>query len=317
MPSPLDKFKNQAPATSPLAKFKRTVVPEPVSEPEDKDGPGVGAALLAAGAAGAGALALRNPAMAKTALKKAYDVGTGLRYGSMLSGMAVPKSALGNVGAAVTGSIERRSLSPLKEFFSPQTARRFGQVLKSGETTDVQGTQVGRMNPFGRIMGAGDTATREALQRAGLSADEAARLTLQSPVSVNVGGREMLDNPVAQYIVPFRRTPFNQFFGGMKATYDRPAIAAGYGAAGAAMGANEDIDPRTIGMAAPLASIYALPFVLGATAARYTEKPSDTGKVIAGSAPISEYGLNTAVTEPLRAFKRPAAVSALKYFLGE
>jgi hypothetical protein len=315
MPGPLDQFK-QRPAPSSLDQYKRRVLSVPEEEVVEEEGPGLGSALLGAGAVGAAALAMRNPALAKTAVGKVGNALNALRYTSMLSGLAVPKSMAGNVGAAATAAIERRSVAPLREFFKPQTAKDFFAELKSGGQAGAFGQQTGRMNPFGRLMGAGDTATRSALQRAGLTDQEAARLTLQSPVSLKVGGTEMLENPVANYILPFRRTPFNQFFGGMKAMTQRPGIAAGYGAAGATMGANEDIDPRTIAMTAPLASVYALPFVLGATAARYAEKPSEAGQVIAGAAPVSEYSINSAVTDPLRPFKRPAAVSALKYLLG-
>ena len=97
---------------------------------------------------------------------------------------------------------------------------------------------------------------------------------------------------------------------------ERPGLSAAYGAAGATLGSNEEIDPRTLGLLAPLASIYTLPFVLGAAAGRSFVKPSEVGQTIGGASPISEYGLAGAVS-PLRPFRRPAALSALRYLRGE
>lgn len=294
------------------------------------EGPGVGSALAGAAALGVGALAARNPALARSALGKLGRVLMGTRYGAMLSGLAVPKSILGNVGAATTAAIERRSLEPLKTFFRPQTARTFFRELRRpGVTEGAQGNlfktttggaqafgePVGRLNPFGRVMGAGDTATREALKEAGLTEAEALRLTLQSPEYIAAGAKMGLETLPGRIAVPFRRTGFNQFFGGLRAMAERPGIAAGYGATGAALGANEDIDPRTLGLLAPLASIYTLPFILGAAATRSRVKPSDLMKVIGGASPVSEYGLASLV-DPTRPFRKPAALSALEYLRG-
>ncbi len=291
--------------------------PVPTTTDED-EGQGVLPALIGAGVVGAGALALRNPAAARAAGSRLGRLLTGARYTSMLSGLAVPKSILGNVGAATAGAIEQRSFAPLRQFFSPTTVREFGRELVSPTTQPAAyGQATGRWNPFGRIMGAGDTATQAALRRAGITAERAEELALQSPKYVVGPAKEALESPVGKLLVPFRRTGFNQFYGGLQAMKEHPRVAAGYGLAGAALGSNEDIDPRTIGLLSPLASVYTLPFVLGATAARYRVKPGEAGRVVGGASPISEYGIQTLATEPFKPFYRPAAMSALRYLRGE
>ena len=143
-------------------------VAPPEDTPEESRGPGVGTALAAAAGIGGAAFLARNPALARTALSKLGSILGSARYAAMLSGFAVPKSIAGNVGAAVTGALERKSLAPIKEFFSPSTVREFGRELRGGKGAAF-GQATGRWNPMGRIMGAGDTATRGALQRAGLT----------------------------------------------------------------------------------------------------------------------------------------------------
>src|SRR3990167_4452923 len=95
-------------------------------------------ALLAAGGALAGGLALRNPSMAKAAASKAFDVLQGARHLGALSGTAVPKSAIGNIGAPFVAAAERRSLEPIKQFFSKQTVKDYARELRDPEVGIAQ-----------------------------------------------------------------------------------------------------------------------------------------------------------------------------------
>ena len=261
-----------------------------------------GISPLAAGAGalalGAGALALKKPQLAG----KAYDALLAARYVPMLSGFAVPKSMAGNVGAVLASSAERRSMEPLKQFFSRQTARDFGRELRtptargSGHVTQ----QAGRYNPFGRIMGAGDEATQRALQRAGLTPAQSAEQTLQTPLPASWA--KPLGNRIGRTLVPFQRTPFNQFLQISKASGEHPGIAAGAALAGAATGAATE-DWRTPGLVAPFAGRYSGPFALGAVAGRAYSGGKDAARTAFGISPTSDESMAGPIMDPLRAYK--------------
>lgn len=277
------------------------------------EGPGWGtAALVGGGLLAAGALA-RNPGLAKTGLTKLNN----LRLQSMLSGFAVPKSILGNVGAAVNEALERRSLTPLAEFFSPQTVKEFAQQYRSGGVAGpVAGYNPGKgwFPSPGRIMGAGDAATRSALQRGGLTAEEAERSVLQAPVTGHLG--DFLNTPLARYAFPFRRTPWNQMFEGGKAIASHPVLSAGYGAAGGATGAAtaEDQYPISIGLGTAASARYGMPFALGALIGRKLAGGKGAGTAASQILPVSEYGVEQSFTEPLTPFnpEETAAIRALR-----
>lgn len=266
----------------------------------------VGAGVAAAGLAG---LALKNP----QAAKKAYDAALSLRYIPMLSGLAVPKSLMGNVGAAGMAGLERKSFDPLKQLFSRQTAREFVGELRNptARGTGHVAQQAGRYNPFGRVMGAADVATQNALQRAGLTAGEAAEHTLQSPVPAKYA--KAMGTPLGRLMIPFQRTGFNQLFGGLKATGQHPGIAAGAAAAGGAVGAETE-DLMTPGIVSPLAGRYGLPFILGAAVGKRLSGGTrhEAERVGFGLSPTSDEAMLGPFMDPTKQF-RPSILSVLKY----
>jgi len=326
-PRPLSEFVGRsAPDTLDVSPVAVEDVSAPVPAAND-DGPGLGSALLAGGALAAGALALRNPQMAKSAASKIGGWLNEARYGSMLSGMAIPKSAMGNIGAAVVTSAERGSTRPLREFLSTQTVRDWvdnvwnakalgqaaGGQMQSGVT---QGSSW--LNLPGRIIGAGDVATRNALVRAGLTEKEAAIQLLQRPVTDKTL-KKAFDNPVARYLFPFRTVPLNTFREGllrMDPTAANPHRLVSLGAmgAGAVTGAVTD-DPRTVAMTSPIAGTYAMPYVVGGMIGKYLTGDGEVGpakQVVAGMSPYSDYAIGT-LLDPLRPYTKPAALGALDY----
>lgn len=310
-----------APAQPPLQPFRAAPLERyrrPAAQDGDEaTGSGIALALGALGL-GAGALIMRNPQMAKSGagqLVKALNVG---RMTSMLSGLAVPKSVLGNVGAVVTEAAERKSLTPLRQFFSPQTYRDYKQALKLGGQV---GPQPGgsRWNPPGRLMGAGDVATRNALQRAGLTAEEAAKAVLQAPLPPSLASA--LESPAGQLLVPFRRTPWNQFIEGFETLkFKHPVVASGVMGAGAVHGAAaaDERYPVTTGLGIAAASRYGLPYAIGTLLGRRLAGAKTSGSALSSALPFSEYGFETSLTEPLKPFtpEGVAGVRVLKRFLG-
>ena len=274
------------------------------------------------GAVGAG-LALRKPMATLKGLNA-------LRLQLMLSGFALPKSILGNVGAVAAESMERGSTKPLREFFSRQTLRDAKDAWKATKAAGPMpgvdpGTTLsiaGRNLPSpGRAMGAMDVATRNSLERSGLSADDAARAVFQTPLEGQLAST--LETEPAKYLIPFRRTPFNQFFEGFKAMGKEnraahPRVLAGYGAAGAVHGATtaDEQYPVTIPLAIAGAAKYGVPYALAALASRHYLGQAKTPGGVAGTIlPLSEYGIESGITAPERAFE-PAAVRAIRRMRG-
>jgi hypothetical protein len=281
-------------------------------------------AAVTAGVVGAAALAARNPAVLGRVARGVQD----LRILSMLSGLAPAKSVLGNVGATVYSGIERGSLAPLRELFSPKTARDAVQAFRQGAqsaTVPSSGTVIAKANIPGRVMGALDQATRGALMRAGLSSDEAAREVLQAPLGKN-RFTQALASPVGQYLVPFQRTPFNTLIEGLETlrpenlqTIGQKAALGTSIASGAATGAAAE-DPRTIALGTAFSGRRGLPFAASAAATRYLQGASkrDASEVLQGISPVSDYslsqGLLAPVTDPLHAIApKPAAIPAFAY----
>lgn len=282
---------------------------------EDSGMGGLGAGIAGvAGLAGAAALAARNPGM----LSKAFKYGNAARMQLMLSGYAAPKSILGNVGSSVIASAERGSLDPLKAFFSRQTLQDVKSAYKSG-VQGIPGANLPGPTP-GRIMGAFDEATQKAHVRGGLTAEEAEKQVLQTPLTkerVGVLG-DVLNSPVAHAVIPFRRTPINQFVEGLdilKNPGRNPKTLGAVAAAGAAHGAatSDTPYPKSIPLATAAAGRYSLPYALSALVGRKVLGGGKTGGGIAsGALPVSEYGIEQSVTNPLKPFVDPAMVAAIR-----
>lgn len=280
-------------------------------------------AMIGAGVAGAGALALHNPAAAKA-------IGTGiseLRQMSMLTGLAPLKSLLGNIGGTVNASIERGSLKPLSELFSGKTLEDVIAAYKAGSTySDAASGPVSKfVNKLGiptpgRVMGAFDDASQSALQRAGLSSKEAAAEMLQAPIDKSFS--KALSNPVARWLIPFRRTPFNQLKEGMNTfnadTVGKKAALAYNMGTGAVSGATAE-EPQTVGLTAAASGRYAVPHVIAAGLARAAVSGSKAkgAQLMQGMTPVSDYSLSEGVLgpvmDPTKVIPRPAAIPAYDY----
>jgi hypothetical protein len=284
---------------------------------DDDSGWDLGDVVLGGGALiGAAALARRNP---KNALSKLFGVANQARQQLMLSGLAVPKSILGNVGATAIESAERRSLEPLKQLFSRQTLRDIATNYKAN--VPYPGTKALPGPMPGRIMSAFDDATQSAMQRAGLTPKESARAVLQTPLPGKLG--EAMDSPAAQWLIPFRRTPFNQFMEGLETLKGaniakHPGVMATVGAAGAAHGAaTEDTRyPVSLGLGTAAAGRYGIPYILAAIAGRKLAGGRTSAGLAGTILPVSEYGITSGIEDPLGAFAEPAAVKALRQLAG-
>lgn len=313
-----------------------------VTGPPPTSGPGWKTAL-AGGAALAAAVAVKNPKLAKTAIGKIGDFLNGVRYTSMLSGFATPQSLLGNVGEVGVQALERGSMKPIQQFFSKRTAKAFGKALYHGETVgpvagglESTAGAVGahRLNPFGRIMGAADKATRGALTRSGLTEKAAEAAVLQKPLEPRYA--EALDSSVARTMFPFRRTPTNLFLEGFgnirkaegsvkKLLAGAPllpeelrqlALTAGMGAAGGAHGAAtaDDSFPVSTALATALANRYGVPYAMGVFLGRHFAGGNDsTSNAISSILPFAEYGVESTLAEPFRSFN-PANAAAVRAY---
>jgi len=306
--------------------------------PAESTGPGWGtAAALGAGALGAGLIA-HNP---QAAWQGAKAVGRGLgaaRQQLMLSGLAPVKSFLGNIGSTAIESAERGSMAPLKSLFSMDTLRDLKNIYRTGGAETAQhalpgmGTAVGKAldtgttlpGPMpGRIMGAMDEAARNALVRSGvgISPTEAEKIMFQAPLPGKLG--TALDNPIMRYLIPFRRTPFNQLIEGAKTFAPETArqtamlgTSLGAGAAHGAATADERF-PMSVGLGAAAASKYGLPYSIGALGGRYLAGGQGGGGLASTAVPIGEYGIESGISAPLQPFTDPAALRALRRILGE
>lgn len=321
-------------------KTTTTAAPPPVDEdyvpsaPVD-EGPGIGTAAVAGAATlGAGALLAKLKGMpgAVGAVGKGAAYLNAIRQQLMLSGMALPKSLLGNVGTGVEAAVEGRGTGALKEILSMQTVRDAARAVRSGtgqRANPAGSTQVelpGILAIPGRLMGGVDEATQAALRRSGASADEAANATLQTPLSQNYGKfADALDSPAAQYLHPFRRTPFNQFIEGlkkMKAAGDGDTAArrgmAIYGAAGAAHGAAtaDDSVPMSLPFGVAASGRYGLPYGVAALIGRALAGGKGGGGIAGSMLPVSEYGYEQGLTDPMKPFRKPAALTAIERVTG-
>lgn len=305
----------------------------PVDEGSDEGGLNPLLAILGLGAAGAAAhYGVKNPGVIADKLKKAGGFVGNLRMSSMLSGFAPLKSALGNLGAAGNVAMETKSLQPLKEMFSGATMDDFMRELKTPTSNfaldnSAEGASMASnsaWNPFGRVMNAGDTATRNALKRSGTTAKDAEAHVLQTPLPPQIASA--LDNPVMRYLIPFRRTPVNQALEGGRAfgrLASNPetrlpfAVHTGIGAATGATTSDEQY-PITPAFTASLAGKYGIPSYIGAILARQMVGGKEDGGMVGGMMPTSEFGTKRAL-DPTHALdfidpSKSAAYRALERF---
>jgi hypothetical protein len=315
--------------------------PDPVDVEAEEAAPEPGidpstAALGVGGlAAGAGALALAARAPGRVgSIIRGIDA---LRKQMMLSGYALPKSVLGNLGAVAETAVERGSMEPIRQLLSRQTLREAGQAWKAGGLSGgIQGVDVVQAkNPLtrlaavlspGRVMGSLDEATQGALRRSGLSATDARRAVLQAPLEGKLG--EALEGPVSQYFHPFRRTPFNQFIEGnlkmtraAKGQMSRGELTAlglqsGIGAAHGAATAESDV-PLSIPFGIAAAARGGVPYGIAALLGRLGAGGGLPGSgIVSAMLPVSEYGVESGLTDPLRPFYEPAAIRAIDRLTG-
>ena len=156
------------------------------------------------------------------------------------------------------------------------------------------------------------------MQRGGLSAEEAARANMQAPLPEWLS--KPLASPVGRYLVPFRRTPFNQFIEGFKTWTPgniHPAVQAGASSAGAVHGAatSEEKYPTSVGLGTALAAKYGLTYAAGATLGRMLAGGKGNSSTMGSALPVSEYGVTSSIEAPLKPFTDPAALRALRQLL--
>ncbi|MES2958116.1 MAG: hypothetical protein V4792_08005 [Pseudomonadota bacterium] len=269
---------------------------------------------LAGGILGALAgLGTANPAQAGKAIQS-------LRVTGMLSGTALPKSIAGNTGAMLTAAAERGSMAPIKEALRlPTNARNAVQAFRSGANPSHT-SGMGKINLPGRLIGALDEASTQALQRAGLSLDEAQRLLLTRPNPLGHGRfQKQLESPLGRFIMPFQRTPFNFGIEGMTSLNDllpgstaplrNKALTVGAIGGGAAAGTQTD-NPLALAILAAFAGPRGLPLALGAGT---TAGPQVLKRMGVGFPEGSWQDLY----DPTRPIDRPALLRMLEQLSGE
>lgn len=273
----------------------------------------IGAGLAAGGAA---ALAL---AAKKYGLGKVFDTANNIRRQGMLTGLAVPKSLLGNLGAGVTTAIEEGSLAPLKEMLRlPTNVRTAVDAFKKGATYQGQPTSAWAIP--GRILGATDEAATAALGRAGIAPEEAAKTMLQSEIDLGPQVRGALDTKLGQYLVPFRRTPINQAVGALDTMSDwssKGKVAANAAALGTGFLTGEEsegVGPTIAGTAA--FGRRGLPFAAASMLGKLAKGDSkrEAAKVMQGASPVSDYSITEGIAGPFAG--NPIPTPAILKLLG-
>lgn len=255
--------------------------------------------------------------------RQLFDEVQGLRYMGALSGRAVPKSIAGNVAAPFWAGAEKGSMAPIKEFFKPETVKTWFRELRNPTREGMTLEQQDSPNIFGRILGAGDRATTEALERGGLSHDEAARHLLRTPTGeLGITGPtgDLLRSRAGRAALMFQTTPANQIVHGGRAIAGLEgnrarALAGVAGAAGLAHGSMEDSDPIEIAMASPLAGVYSAPYLLGAGMGKLARGSTSVATgVLRGVSPVPELGRD--IIDPRR-FARPITDPAIGAWFNE
>jgi hypothetical protein len=256
--------------------------------------------LKESGGSETGALRLPTKAQLKSGIRatgklagKAFDAVNQARMTSMLSGLALPKSLIGNVGSHLTAALEGKTLKPLQVAFQ---VKNIARDLKTGWTHNVNPAQtsgIGRFNLPGRAMGAADYAAMKSLMRAGMTEADAREILLTNANTLTKW--KALQGRVGQTLVPFRTISSNQFEQGMTRWKKYPAIYAGAVVLGAVAGKNIK-DKEALALAAAFTGPYAGPFLAGAAI-------TQGGKALEGISPIPEWGIIKTMTDPFAAFK--------------
>jgi hypothetical protein len=250
------------------------------------------------------------PSTMQAAGNRVWDEVNALRVTAMLAGRAPMKSVLGNLGATGIASAERGTIAPIRELFKPETAKDWWQAFKSNQNPSAvpgqRDTFVGKyLGLPQRVMGAGDTATENALVRSGMTRAEAKEilLTEENPMAEAIG----LNTKAGQYLVPFRKTPANLFRQGLVRpgrNWKTRGLALGAGGAGMAAGANVD-DPASLGVLSAIAGPYALPFLLGAGV-------TGGARAVQGLSPVPEWSLQELVSSDPNMLKEQFVPSFMK-----
>lgn len=235
------------------------------------------------------------------------DAANKLRYFSMLSSpLTQAKNVLGNVGAATSHAAEtalggkpREAWKVLSEFFNPQTVRDAVREYNFPSTGETRwGTEQGPLGIPGRIMGAIDRGTKDALGRAGVGSDLAEEITFTNRPK-SEAGQVLTDalgrSSVGKMLVPFSRTATNILERGLERTPIIGSIAEKLsggnlqtsipkqilGAIAAAAGAEAGGDnPYVEALLAP----YSVPYSLGSGMATAAEKPGSTSADVISAA---------------------------------
>ncbi len=281
--------------------------------PAESGGLGIGTAL-AGGALVGGALLAK-----KYGLGKVFDTLNNVRRQGMLTGLAIPKSLLGNLGAGVTTAIEEGSTAPLKEMLRlPTNVKNAVGAWQRG--SQYQGQPMSRWSP-GAILGATDEAAQTALGRAGISAKDAAKTMLQNEVNLGPQVGAALNTRGGQYLVPFRRTPINQAVGALDTMFGPGSWKGGSGIANvAALGAGFETGQETegvvpTGLGAAFFGRRGVPFaaasMLGKMAKGDTKR--EAAKVMQGSSPVSDYSIIEGIQAPFEGNfgQKPALIRLL------
>ncbi len=298
----------------------RLRMPEPEQDaPEESSW--LKTALIGGGLAGAALLA-RKPGLLKSAMAgpigKIANAANVARQQMFLTGYALPKSILGGIGSGVERSIETGSTAPLREMLSMETLKDAGKAFKASSRLGPAGTPTtSKFALPGRAIGAFDTAANNALIRSGATADEASNALLQSPLPKPFAA---LENPVAQYAHPFRRTPFNQWFTGydkFQKAYEGDKTAqkglAIYGGVGAVHGAAtaDERYPISVPFGVAASARYGVPYGLGALLGRTLAGAKDGGGIADQINPVSAYGVEQGFLDPLRPVTNPPVFKLL------
>lgn len=280
-------------------------------------------------ARGAGRILRAAPQGFRPLGRQIIDEIQNLRYMGALSGRAIPKSAEGNVAAPFWAAAEHGTTRPIREFFSPQTIRSWFREFRNPTPAAQTMEQQGAPNIFGRILGAGDVATTEALVRAGRTPEEAARYLLRTPTQkLGFTGQvdRLLKSRGGKAALLFQTTPLNQAVHGGSAAFgvNPPpgvspnrlrALAALSAAAGLGQSTLTEADPLDIAMTAPLFSVYSVPYLAGAATGKIARGGAGMAREIArGISPAPELGID--VIDPRR-FVRPITRPAINTYFPE
>lgn len=234
-----------------------------------------------------------------------------LRTASMLSGMALPMSIAGDIGAPITAALEAGSSKPIKELLRlPTNARNVVKAWKAGSNPaeiSTYGAKKLGLNLPGRAIGAMDSATQQLLERAGVTPKEAQRILLQSPNKISAGIRDADPHGI---VFPFTKTPSNFFSEGVKsfdlknAGLRKAAITAGVTGAGFETGRQTD-NSNVIRTGAAMAGPRGLPFTLAAGLGALSKRGRGSASKAVGSvSPIQDMSVTQFATNPLEATKR-------------